>query len=373
MYKKIINTQKSEIEEIEEQSKDKLNNACVILTRVSTSEQNLDPQIVDVNKYAKSKGFDVFHIIETKESGLINYKNREGTNELYDFLMQNSNYRTVICTEMSRLGRSQADLHCIKEWLIKNKIQFYLKDRDYRLFNENGKVNESDALMFAMYGYFAENEAKTKKDRFKRSKQYWNEIGVSHSGRLLFGYKKIPYDEKRNKYVIDEIQSSEIQQIFFWYAHGIDSYIPNPSIRQIALHSIKKVFSNYTHIKRNVNKLLKEEAYLGFKTTNNKRKNPLYSSDNNSEPKYIQTNTNIKYPIIINQELFDLVQAKLRTNNIKSDKANVHITLLSKLIVCPECSRYLLGEYRNRNEEKKYGYRCSATRNIIKCSYNKYF
>ena len=348
------------------------NNACILLTRVSTSGQDLDPQTDDLKQYARSKGLDVFHIIETKEGGLINYKNREGTNEVYEFIMQNSSYRTVICTEMSRLGRSEADLHCMKEWLIKNKIQFYLKDRDYRLFDENGTVNEAAALMFTMYGYFAENEMRTKKDRFKRARQYYNKMGLSHSGKLLFGYQKVPFDEKRKKYELNEKESSEIQQIYFWYAHGIDSYTPNPSIKQIALHCIKKGFSNYTHIKRNVNKLLKEEAYLGFKITHNKRKNPL-ASENNNEPKYIETSSEIKYPIIINQELFDLVQARLRTNTVKADKATVHITLLAKLVICPECSRFLQGEYRQRNEEIKYAYRCSATRNIIKCGYNKYF
>ena len=348
------------------------NNACILLTRVSTSGQDLDPQIDDLKQYAGSKGLDVFHIIETKESGLINYQNREGTNELYDFIMNNSKYRTVICTEMSRLGRSEADLHCMKEWLIKNKIQFYLKDKDYRLFDDNGMVNDAAALMFTFYGYFAENEMRTKKDRFKRARQYYNKMGVSHAGKLLFGYQKVPFDVKRKKYELNEKESSEIQQIYFWYAHGIDSYTPNPSIKQIALHCIKKGFSNYTHIKRNVNKLLKEEAYLGFKTTHNKRKNPL-ASENNNEPKYIETSSEIKYPIIINQELFDLVQAKLRTNTVKADKATVHITLLAKLVLCPECSRFLQGEYRQRNKEIKYAYRCSATRNIIKCSYNKYF
>jgi DNA invertase Pin-like site-specific DNA recombinase len=349
-----------------------VNNACILLTRVSTPGQELDPQIDDLKQYARSKGLDVFHIIETKESGLINYQNREGTNELYDYIMNNSNYRTVICTELSRLGRSEADLHCMKEWLIKNKIQFYLKDRDYRLFDDNGTVNESASLMFTMYGYFAENEMRTKKDRFKRGRQYYNKMGVSHSGKLLFGYQKVPFDEKRKKYELNEKESSEIQQIYFWYAHGIDANTPNPSIKQIALHCIKKGFSNYTHIKRNVNKLLKEEAYLGFKITNNKRKNPLYS-DNNSEPKYIQTNSEIKYPVIINQELFNLVQENLRTNTVKADKATIHITLLAKLVICPECSRFLQGEYRRRNKQINYAYRCSATRNIIKCSYNKYF
>jgi len=346
---------------------------CVLLCRVSTMGQELDPQISDLKKFAKEKGFGQYKIIETKESGLINFKNREGTNTLFEFLKTNPDYNTVICTEMSRLGRTEADLHIIKDWFIKNKIQFFLKDRQYQLFDDKYRLNDSAAFSFTFYGYIAESEMRTKKERFKRAKIYWNGMGVSLSGKLLFGYKKVPYDNKRNTYAIDENQAEEIQKIFHWYAYGIDISCPNPSIKDIVLHCIKKGFSNYTHIKRNVNKLLKEEAYLGFKTTNNKRKNPYFTTDGD-EPKYITTNTEIKYPIILNRALFEAVQAKLKTNNTRAEKSTKHTTILSKLIECPGCHRFLGGDYVNKKAEGlRYGYRCLATRNIIKCSYTKHF
>ena len=346
---------------------------CVLLCRVSTIGQELDPQIADLQKYAISKGYSEYHLIETKESGLINYQNREGTNALFEFLKTNPQYKTVICTEMSRLGRTEADLHCIKDWFIKNKIQFYLKDRNYQLFDDDYRLNDSAAFAFTFYGYAAESEMRTKKDRFRRSRIYWNGLGISLSGKLLFGYKRVPHDKDRNTYAIDEEQAEEIQKIFYWYAHGIDSTCPNPSIKDIVLHCIKKGFSNYTHIKRNVNKLLKEEAYLGFKTTNNKRKNPYYTLDGN-EPMYITTNTEIKYPIILNKQLFDAVQVKLKTNNTKAEKSSKHVTVLAKLLICPECSRFLGGEYTSKKDGViRYGYRCLATKNIIKCGYTKYF
>ena len=346
---------------------------CVLLCRVSTMGQELDPQISDLEKFAKEKGYGQYKIIETKESGLINFKNREGTNALFEFLKSNPDYKTVICTEMSRLGRTEADLHIIKDWFIKNKIQFFLKDRQYQLFDDQYRLNDSAAFSFTFYGYIAESEMRTKKERFKRAKIYWNGLGVSLSGKLLFGYKKVPYDNKRNTYAVDDKQAEEIQKIFHWYAYGIDVTCPNPSIKDIVLHCIKKGFSNYTHIKRNVNKLLKEEAYLGFKITNNKRKNPYFITDGD-EPRYITTNTEIKYPVILDKSLFNAVQAKLKTNNTRAEKSTKHITILSKLLKCPECQRFLGGDYVNKKVEGlRYGYRCLATRNVIKCGYTKHF
>ena len=38
---------------------------CVLLCRVSTIGQELDPQITDLQKYATSKGYSEYHLIET--------------------------------------------------------------------------------------------------------------------------------------------------------------------------------------------------------------------------------------------------------------------------------------------------------------------
>ncbi len=68
------------------------------------------------------------------------------------------------------------------------------------------------------------------------------------------------------------------------------------------------------------------------------------------------------------------MQAKLKTNNSRAEKSSKHITVLAKMLVCPECLRFLGGEYTPKKAgEIRYGYRCLATKNIIKCGYTKYF
>ncbi len=336
----------------------------ILLVRVSTEGQDLQPQINDLEEYAKSKGYTVLHHIQTKESGLIEAKNRQGTNELFEFVKNNPEYRTVFSTEMSRLGRRESDIHVIKDWFIKNKVQFHLKDRRYQLFDENGVL--IDDILFTLYGYFAESEIKQKKDRFARAKRSLAKAGYCVSGKRLFGYDKELAENKKYRYVINKEEATVIDQIYRWYLIGLDDENKNPSIKQITLMCRAKNFPVYTHSKRNVNKLLKEKAYTGFKITNNKRKNPGFKYDP-QQSEHITTSMEIHYPRIVDDVTFESIQKKLLQNNTKDEKSSKHITLLSRLITCNLCGRAIQGEYRTVEGLNKNFYRCSAVKNPDPC------
>jgi DNA invertase Pin-like site-specific DNA recombinase len=342
----------------------------IILSRVSSLVQNYEAQTKDLLEYANKKGYNDIHIIETKETGLSNIENKKGSNEMIKFIEENPDYKTVFATEMSRLGRRQSVLHTYREWLIKNKVQFYLKDSNFSLFDEMGNVTPSGELMFTFYGYFAEQEIKQKKERFARSKRMLFESGYSISGRTLFGYDRVMTDLKKTTLVENKTNADIVRTIYNWYLYGIDKIIKNPSIRIITLECIKRGYPNYTHSKRNVNKLLKEEGYTGFKITNNKRKNPEFTNDNTAE-KYIVVNYKIKYPQIIDQETFDLVQAKLLTNNTNVEKSSKHITLLAKLIKCQVCGNHYNANYRIIGKVNKSVYRCSSRSSAKPCGNTK--
>jgi site-specific DNA recombinase len=346
------------------------NNYAILLVRVSTSFQDYDPQIDDLKKYALTKGYKNLKIIETKESGLIDMDKKVGTNQLFSFINENPKYRVVFTTEISRLGRRQSILHQIKEWFIKNKIQLFVKDVGYSLFDENENVTIAGEMMFSLYGLFAEAEVKQRKDRFKRAKQSLMEKGYSISGKELFGYKRVKGDGDRNTYILHPENSKVVRTIFNWYINGIDRSEKNVSIRRISMECIKKGYPKYTHSKRNVNKLLKEEGYTGEKITNNKRKNIFYE-DGSSDEKYVITNNRIKYPVIINRETFDQAQNCLKEKNSKVDKSTKKTTLLSKLIKCEKCQSHYSGNYRNVNGLDRSSYRCSSRSGTNFCKNTK--
>jgi DNA invertase Pin-like site-specific DNA recombinase len=344
----------------------------ILLVRVSTEIQNYEPQLHDLEAYARNKGYTKLKKIETKESGLADAKNRAGLTNLYDFINKNPEYRTVFATELSRLGRRLVILSEIKEWLVQNRVQLYLKDSGYSLLDETGVLSQGGEMAFHLYGIFAESEIKFKKDRFARAKKMLMEMGLSISGKTLFGYEKKVTDNNRTTLIAHKTNSEIVKMIYTWYLNGINKEIPNPSIKVIALECIKRNYPVYTHSKRNINKLLKEQGYTGFKTTNNKRKNPNYTGDGrNSE--YITTQNKIKYPRLIDDEIFMEVQKKLKANNSKADKSSKHTTLLARLIACPICGCHLNADYRIKDGLIKHTYRCSSRAKAIPCGSKQVF
>jgi DNA invertase Pin-like site-specific DNA recombinase len=55
---------------------------CIIIARVSTFDQNVDPQIEILKSYAKSLGYKHFKLIYAKESGFLGVNYRKSVNEL---------------------------------------------------------------------------------------------------------------------------------------------------------------------------------------------------------------------------------------------------------------------------------------------------
>jgi DNA invertase Pin-like site-specific DNA recombinase len=341
-------------------------NCAILLVRVSSHIQDYEAQVDDLKSYAKNKGYTKFHVIGTKETGLADLDKKVGANDLFTFIEANSNYKVVFATEISRLGRRQSVLHALKEWFVQNSIQFHAKDTGYSLYDNDGKVSASGEIMFTLYGYFAESEMKQKIDRFRRNRKRLMEMGLSISGKTLFGYQRVKKEGEKSTLIIDEINADIIRTVFEWYKNGINGDKKSTSIKKITLECIKRGYPKYTHSKRNINKLLKEEGYVGEKVTNNKYKNPKYDVTSNEE-KYITTNNRIKYPVIISKEIFDSVQKRLGENNTTADKSTKHVTLLSHILKCPKCKRDMNGNYRLYKGRESNSYRCTSRASVKPC------
>lgn len=359
-------------------------NHCIILTRVSTFKQDFTGQNLDLIKYAKSLGYDKVTEISTKESGFRTFNSKEGFGLVLEYLKNNSDCKTIFITELNRIGRNRKVITDIEYYLIDEKIQLYVKDSNLQLFDDSGNLILSNRLMFSIYASFAESEMQTKKLRFERERRKNFSLGISIQGNPLFGYRKV-YNEsiKKNVLEINEEKAKQIRDVFSMYLNGIDKDITKSSIKLITLECIKKGYDKYLHSKRNVNKLLKEEGYTGFKITKNKRKNPEYWDYKMlDKTKYIYSNSyEIKYPQILDKNVFEDVQNKLSvynsrlekniSNNELTDKSNKHTTILNKLIVCPVCNHYYRGEYLFKNDDHKHFYRCSNSKAIINKCTNK--
>lgn len=340
------------------------NKRCIILARVSTSKQDYEAQIWDLKRYASTFGFspEDCYDIANKESGFKTFDKREGFKEVMNKIESNEGYDTIICTELSRLSRNETVLHQIKDYLVVNKIQLIVKDSNFILLDENKSVNSQTELVFAIFASLAKEDALRLK-RFLRKRNELNSKGYSLIGKCLFGYDRVlDPNQNKNTYQINKKESLEIQDVYKYYlSHNI-------GIRDLTLYCIKKGYSDYLRKKRNVTKLLSEEAYTGYKKTKNKRKNAAYWIYGEKDaPKYVPCSTEMKYPQIISKSLFESVQQKKKDNRINVDKSNKHISILSKLIKCESCGRYLTANYRYREEKIAHSYRCSRRREIDNC------
>ena len=227
----------------------------------------------------------------TTESGFIEYDDKQGWNLVTDFFESHSDYRVLLCEELSRLSRKEVILMKIKDYLVRNKIQLIVKDIHFFLFNEFGEIPKGNDIIFALFASLADSEMRQKKERFARSLKDNKKLGYSLGGKELFGYTR-SYEEKdgkmRSKYRINEKEAEQIKDIYRWYVYGIDGDLTKTSVVSITKKCIEDGYDKYLHSKRNVSKCLKEEAYCGQKTTKNKVKNPAYwNYKQPNEPKYI--------------------------------------------------------------------------------------
>ena len=347
---------------------------CIILTRVSTSQQDYQFQLDALYKYAKELGLNKPLIdISTKESGFRSIEAKDGFKRVIEFLSEN-NCRIVLCTELSRLAREKIILEQIKEWFVSNKIQLYVKDQNFRLFNDEGEVDMSTDIIFSVYASMAQSEMREKKKRMSRGLNSLLASGYSIVGPTPFGYVKKKTEEKihgkyRSYLDINKEQAKQVSTIFEWALHGINGDKTRCSARAIALECVARGFDPYLTSISNVKKCLTNEGYTGSKTTHNKRKNPAYwEYGHKDEPRYIDsTSHTIKYPPIISKERFDAVQKRMNSEythnsevstNVFADKSRTHVSILSKLLVCPVCGHFMVGSYRMRDGRLTAYYRC---------------
>lgn len=365
-------------------------NKALLVSRISTPEQQLkegfSPQQNDLEIYAR----DVLHYteliqIDTIESGFLDYDSKKGWDAIVKFLETHKDYRTIIATAFDRIARDEVVLMNVKKYLIENHIQLIVKDYSYWLFNPDGTPSAAADVMFNIFSSLTKNEMADKKKRMKRALTEYRKLGYSIGGKQLFGYIRVCDGGLGKKYTydIDKELQKQIKQVYEWYAYGINNDLSITSLKRLRLECIQAGFDKYFHSQRNLNKCLKESAYIGKKETHNKIKNPQYwNYGDKTAPKYIDANSYVcVYKRMIDDALFYKVQERLSnkdthkravSNNRYVDISHKHITLLSKIVICPICGGFLTGDYRIKDGFNKHTYRCATSRrNIEDCSYRK--
>lgn len=282
----------------------------ILLARVSSESQQLDEQTNNLITYALSDGYkrDNLIIIEDKESAIkLSEDERNGLNRMKECISNDSSINCVYVWELTRLTRIPTTGYSLREYFLKNNIQLKNYSPSFQLLNnELSDYDENGSMLFAIYMNFAEQEMRTKKARFKRSK-----IRNARTGKYSGGVRKFGYDiDSSGYYQINEKEAELIRYTFDRYEAGISKMKLNKELLQRGMID-SACF---------VTETLKCEAYTGL---SNKYK------------------MNRVYPQIISKEQFDRCKAIARKNNKRLDKAN-EIYFGKGIIRCTECGATFL-------------------------------
>lgn len=128
--------------------------------RVSSDRQTVENQRFEINRFCKNEGLRINGWIEETISGTKNYDKRELGN-LLNSIRKND---IIICTELSRLGRSLFMIMEILSFCMKKNCKVWTIKDNYRL----GDDIQSKVLAFA-FGLSAEIERNLISQRTKEA------------------------------------------------------------------------------------------------------------------------------------------------------------------------------------------------------------
>lgn len=136
----------------------------VILLRVSTSRQETDRQITELEAYAKTKGYRVVEICREVVSGRASETERTGLSRAEE-LASGGVIKKVLVHEISRLGRKNSVVHKFVEGLEERGVSLYWHAQGVETILDNGKRNPAASIMLALLSEMARSEIETLRER----------------------------------------------------------------------------------------------------------------------------------------------------------------------------------------------------------------
>lgn len=159
--------------------------------RVSTDTQTVENQRIAINEYLEKENKKVDAFYSDVKSGTVDYQKRE-LGKLVEILKEGD---TLICTELSRLGRSLTMIFNLMQLLADRKVKVIAIKNNF-ILTENDIT--SKVLMFA-FGLSAEIERQLISERTKqgleRAKLNGKKIG-HFKGYKCKNVKLTPYQEE---------------------------------------------------------------------------------------------------------------------------------------------------------------------------------
>jgi len=280
---------------------------CILIIRVSTQKQKTERQHQQLVEWCISEGYtpNDMIIIENKESAT-KTQEQKTIQELYKTIEQQQ-IDCVYTTEISRISRKPAILEQVKHFLIAKKVNLKMKQQNFVLFDENGKVTMIANILFDLWKNFTESEIEQKNDRVISGMEVAANANQFIGGSIYMGYKVV-----NKSFQIDENNAKIIKKIFEMYATGLQSF----STIQKEILSIFSVDLD----RKTIGRILNNKYYTGEKLKKDKYER--------------------QYPAIITHDIFVTCQELLnkRSGHLQSKAKKIYYA--GRLIKC-QCGETL--------------------------------
>ena len=317
----------------------------LIMVRASTEKQSIEDQHNEMAEFCRAEGYADEDMVWIEDKGAsaakVNEKYRTMINDVKEAIESDPQIDCFACWHLNRAFRTETVYVELKEFLVSRKVQMLIKNPYLRLLNPDGTVNKGMELAVGLLAILAKQDTEERKEKMHRSKK-----GKQARGQWCGGYFAYGYRLDENNFLEECPEDAEIVRLIFnLYSTGKYSYstlaqeLHDRGITYTNHHCNKPMTNSYFRSDGIAN-ILKNEIYLGEKR-------------------------NLTYPQLISSDLFEKCKKVREGNNVAQEKGK-GFNFASKLLICPECGRYLYNNgYRYEcwwHGTFRYGFKAEETK-----------
>lgn len=236
-----------------------MNNRVALYIRVSTTDQDYQRQINELNAYCKRNNYDVKYTFTEKVSGAID--SRQEFVKMCSLTKEDVDI--VMVWELSRLSRRMSTIiKTIQDFADKQISIISLKENLVTL-DQNGNMTASTIIMLSVLSSMVEIERTTIRERTISGKR--NKIlsgSLSYTPHPPFGYRK-----ENGRLVIDEKQAEIVRNIYTLYINK-NSLNDISKIVSMSDKSVHNILTNEVYTGRHYSKTIDDYVYVPAIVTN---------------------------------------------------------------------------------------------------------
>ncbi|MDP4276331.1 MAG: recombinase family protein [Bacteroidota bacterium] len=170
----------------------------VIFSRVSSTNdrQNTERQVNDLRSFAQKNDFNIIREFSENISGAKKNEERSGLTECVTFCIENK-IDTLLCSELSRIGRDTLQVLKTLETLHDNKVNVYIQNIGINTLNEKKEINPMASIIVTVMAEMSKIERTGIVYRLNSGRENY----IQRGGKLgrTKGSKK-PLEAKKEEY-----------------------------------------------------------------------------------------------------------------------------------------------------------------------------